>query len=158
MSRMGASIHVRQASPGEAAVVAWIVRTSFKEYRKGRRKPLSARLSAEKVRRQLRSGEKQYALAQLERKPVGAIAIRRKGRVLVFGPVGVIPKHRAQGVGVALLRWAEERAAAEQCLKLKAEVLWGLNSLARYYRKRGFEIKRTSGGKAMAIKRVAGIT
>lgn len=74
---------------------------------------------------------------------------------MLFGPVGVIPGHRAQGVGAALLRWAQKRAAAAGCRELRAEVLWGLDSLVRYYRKRGFEIERTPDGKTIAVKRVA---
>lgn len=143
-----------QATLREAAIVASVVRASFKEYRKGRRRPLSARLSEERVKRQLRRGEKEYALALLDRKPVGAVGIRKKGRVLLLGPVGVVPEYRAQGVGAALLRWADERAFAEKCLMIKAEVLWGLRSLVRYYRRRGFQIERTSRGTTLAIKRL----
>lgn len=149
-------LRVRPARPRDAEAVARIVQESFKEYRRGERMPLSARLSADKVRKQLVRGTKEYAVARFGEKPVGAIGVRKKGRVLAFGPVGVLPEHRAQGVGSALLRWAEQRAAAAGCRKLKAEILWGLEALVRYYRRRGFEIERTPEGKIMAVKRLGG--
>lgn len=148
-------LKVRPARPQDAEVVAWVVQESFREYLRGERRPLSARLSPGKVHKQLKRGEKEYALARLDEKPVGAIGVRKKGRAMLFGPVGVIPGHRAQGVGAALLRWAQKRAAAAGCRELRAEVLWGLDSLVRYYRKRGFEIERTPDGKTIAVKRVA---
>lgn len=154
MIRWLKDIQVSPATVREAETVARIVRASFKEYRKGRRRPLSARLSAKRVMRQLRRGEKEYALARIDGRPAGAIGVRRTGRVLLFGPVGVVPEHRAQGVGAALLRWAEERAAAGNCVELKGEVLWGLDSLVRYYRRRGFRIERTPRGKTLARKQV----
>lgn len=145
---------VRRARRSEASTVARVVRQSFGEYRRGKRGPLGASLSTAKVRRHMRNKRKRYALAFVQHKPVGAIGYRMKRGKLSFGPVGVLPQYRRQGVGAALMVWAEAKARRRKCKSMRGVVLRGLEPLQRFYQSMGFRIRSTSKGKVLACKKL----
>lgn len=147
-------LKVKPARIHHARLVARVVRESFAEYAGASKRPMSARLSPEQVRRHIKSGRKQYALAYVDGRAAGAIGYRIKGRRLTFGPVGVLPKRRKSGVGSALVAWVERKAKAKKCREIRADVLWGLAHLKTYYKNRGYRIVEKDG-RTYAIKKLA---
>lgn len=145
-------IKVRRAKLADAALVARIVRASFQQYRRGSKRPQSARLSAARVREDMLTGRKRYAVASIDGKKAGIIAYKRYGKRMLFGPVAVLPTLRQRGVGRALLHWLERRAKADGCREVIGLLLWGLPSLQQYYRNKGYRILRTRQGWTFASK------
>lgn len=145
---------VRKAGLRDAPTVARVIRTSFREYRRGRSGPRSAFLTAREVRRQLRRRRKIYGMAVVEKQVVGAIGYTVKRRRLTFGPVGVLPAYRRFGIGRKLLDWVEARAKAHRCREVRAIVLRGLPALIAFYQSKGYSVYRTSRGLTIARKKL----
>jgi ribosomal protein S18 acetylase RimI-like enzyme len=62
--------------------------------------------------------------------------------------VAVHPSQRQQGLGAALIRFAEEALAARGCLKINLQIRGGNDSVAAFYESLGFVVEdRISMGK-----------
>lgn len=149
------TLRIRRAKLSEAGVVAKVTRNSFVQYKEGSRGPKGAFLSRAVVRRHMRTRRKGYGVALLNGKVVGVIGYRRHKSKMIFGPVGVPPQQRRQGVGGALIAWCESRAKALGCKSMEAEVLRSLPTLIQYYQGRGFRTFRKENGRTYAAKRLS---
>lgn len=65
--------------------------------------------------------------------------------------VAVHPSQRHQGLGAALIRFAEETLAARGCLKINLQIRGGNDSVAAFYESLGFVVEdRISMGKKVS--------
>lgn len=148
-------VHIRKARLRDAAMVAYVARKSFKQYKKGKRIPRSAVLKRHVVRRHIQRRYKQYAVAIINNRIVGVVGYRRGKSYIVLGPIGVLPNWRKQHVGSQLLLWVERTARKRRYRAIRAEVLRGLKPLVDFYTKRGYQVSTTPRGTTVVTKRIS---
>jgi len=97
--------------------------------------------SEEKIREEIKSGEKDYYLALDNNEIVGAFGISFDDSSAKFGPLAVKDKNRKRGVGSKLLSFAEELARGRGLSRIWCYSLERYN-VANFYQNNGWVEER----------------
>lgn len=89
-------------------------------------------------------------LAMDNDKAVGTIMAGYDGHRGWIYSVAVHPDYRKQGVGTALLKYAQTRLVEMGCIKINIQIVAGNEAVMEFYRANGFEVEeRISMGKRL---------
>jgi ribosomal protein S18 acetylase RimI-like enzyme len=130
---------LREATEADAETVASILRAAFEEYR-GRIDPPSGAHAetGETVREKMKSACVILALAGGE--AAGCIYCQPGEGYLYFSRLAVLPAHRRQGLGRALIEHIEERARAMRLPRVRLGVRVVLDHQRAYYERLGYRV------------------
>jgi len=137
---LGLSVSVAAAGPQSAREVHRLTQLAFGGY--GWLTPPSGALAEteDDVRRDLQ--QQGGALARLDGAAVGALRLRREPRALWVRRVAVDPAHQGRGIGRALMRWAERKAASEGLPEVRLGVRRQVPGNRSFYEKLGYGVIR----------------
>lgn len=91
-----------------------------------------------------------FFVAVRNRVVVGTVMAGYDGHRGWMYSLAVHPAHRLQGIGSALLAFAERRLSALGCVKINLQVLEGNETVQRFYQANGYAVeKRVSMGKRL---------
>lgn len=141
-------LQIRLAGLDDAGVIARISREAYAEFA-GRVHPpfRAAAATPEQVRQEMQRHRFVYGLALWEGWPAGHLRYRVRDGHIHISRLAVAPAYRGQGIGRALMAWAEQEAHRLGVLHLRGEVRSALVPLLRFYQALGFE---ASGTRALA--------
>lgn len=97
--------------------------------------------SVEDVRTAMQQGGAILAFANKHDDPVGAARFRPEPGALYVGRVAVLPTHRRQGIGSAMMRFLEAVARAQNHDTIKIQVRDSLPSNVGLYRSLGYTLQ-----------------
>ncbi|MCB0089867.1 MAG: GNAT family N-acetyltransferase [Caldilineaceae bacterium] len=132
---------LRDCAEADEPVVLEIIKAAFEEQR-GRVHPPS---SAHHKTLAILQAERQTAraiVAEIASAPpqlVGCIFYETKAESIYFSRLAVLPTHRGQGIGAALIGEVERRAAALGARSVTLSVRVALTEQHTYYAKRGYQ-------------------
>lgn len=133
---------IREAGHTDASAIWEITRESFREYEGIIVPPTRAVLeTVDDVSEVLARGG--AALALLESTPVGVVRYELpldSGKYLFLSRLAVRPPYRRQGIGAALVRWVEEKAALLRLDEVRLGVYRIVASNLRYYESLGYRV------------------
>ena len=130
---------LREATELDAEIVASILRAAFEGYR-GRIEPPSGAhaATAATVREKMKRACVILALAGEE--AAGCIFCQPGEGHLYFSRLAVLPAHRRQGLGRALIEQVEERARAMRLPRVRLGVRIVLDRQRAYYERLGYHV------------------
>lgn len=130
---------LREATEADAEAVASILRAAFEEFRGRLDPPSSAHAeTAETVREKMKTAGVILALAGEE--AAGCIFCQPGEGRLYFSRLAVLPTHRRQGLGRALIEQIEERARAMRLPRVRLGVRIALDRQRTYYERMGYRV------------------
>ena len=81
---------------------------------------------------------------------VGAVMAGYDGHRGWIYSLAVHPNHRKQGIGSALLKFAERRLSSRRCMKINLQIMEGNEDVQQFYKTNGYVVeKRVSMGKRL---------
>ena len=130
-------IVLRDAAPTDAPTVAEVVRQSFAEYEPWLTPPSGANAeTSDTVLQKMAQGH--VTLALLGGEMVGCVFTEPRDGFLYLGRLAVLPSHRHQGVGRALMDSAEARATRSGLPAVRLGVRIALPENRAYYERLGY--------------------
>ena len=91
-----------------------------------------------------------FFVAVVEGTVIGTVLAGYDGHRGWLYAVAVHPAHRQQGLGKALVRFAEQALTARGCLKINLQIIAGNDSAAGFYESLGYAVEpRVSMGKKL---------
>lgn len=106
----------------ELEKIAALVNRVYRETEKGLWKPGAARTDLEEIKQFASSGE--LAVARINGEIVGCVRIQKLDDYTgEFGMLAVDEKHQGNGIGRALIQFAEEKCKSENLQKMQLELL-----------------------------------
>ncbi len=134
LSPLSQRLHIRQAQPEDAPIVARITTRAF-------RMDDSELTTA--LERDLSSSNRHIYLAELDGEPVGVInVLMTDDEGFIYG-FSVLPEHQGQGYGRSILSWTVDTLLAEKPRRILLEVAPENDHALALYRSCGFKETRT---------------
>ena len=115
-----------------------LTQAAFRDYDKLDPPSGAGRENLESVRVELRHNG--GALACLDGRPVGCLRLAPAPESLHVRRLAVEPAFQGQGVGRALMRWAEDEARRRGCPEVSVGVRTALPRNLRFYSRLGYEV------------------
>jgi ribosomal protein S18 acetylase RimI-like enzyme len=92
-----------------------------------------------------------FFVAHVDEAVVGTVLAGYDGHRGWLYAVAVHPSYRKQGLGAALVRFAEHALTARGCMKINLQIVSGNDSVAAFYESLGYAVeKRVSMGKTVS--------
>jgi len=137
-------VAVRAATPGDAALILYLIHESFAAYRGWLQPPSSsADESVDSIGALLARGG--AALAFIEGEAAGAVLWQPKADSLYLGRLSVLPSFRRRGIAGILIDWVEAEARRQGAAAVTLGVRVALPENQLLFASRGFvEIGRTA--------------
>lgn len=137
---------VRWARAKEATAVHRILAEAYKPY-EGKIFPPFAVFTTgpEAIASHIRTRRHKYALAFIDRQPVGTLRctpLRRdkQERRWILSRLAVLPDYQGQGVAAELIHWMHDAAQRADVRELRGDVRTALPALLRFYRRFGYSV------------------
>lgn len=130
------AFHIREASPSEADRAAEIIRAAFEEEAVLDPPSGAIRETGDIVRGKMQQGG--LVLAEIDGRAVGCVLYELREGHLYFGRLGVLPEHRGQGLGGALIAYVEARAQALGAPRIEIAVRTALPLTRARYERLGY--------------------
>jgi ribosomal protein S18 acetylase RimI-like enzyme len=128
---------LHEATEADTATILALVLAAFEEYRGQLDPPSGAHAETlDSIREKMRSA--QVVLACVEGKPVGCLFCQSEEDHLYLFRLAVLPEHRRNGLGRALVEHAERRARELGFARVRLGVRTALERQRAYYERQGY--------------------
>jgi GNAT superfamily N-acetyltransferase len=91
-----------------------------------------------------------FVVARLDGEPVATGFVQPGNAEIAYGDISVVPAHRREGIGSAMLAWVSERAQSAGRALLQFEVQQSDDDSRRFLERRGYE--RVGGEEAVTLE------